>query len=339
MPDPQPDVRRPEDPRAGDPPTEGLTTTTASDEAPGLVVADAGLAQPSEVQVPPAVKVEVAKTKRLGIAGWVAIGWLALAVLLAVLAPILPIKDPQESFSCARMGPVAGHPLGCDGNGRDMLSRVIWGARASLTVGTASVVMGLVIGGFLGLVAGYFRRKLETVLVALFDVFLAFPQLVLALALVSVLATGKNVTGSRREMVLILALGIVSIPILGRITRANTLAWSQREFVLAGRALGARNRRIIAREVLPNVMPAMFSIALLGIAVVIVAEGGLSLLGVGVALPTPSWGNIIAEGRSNLRDAPYIVFIPSAAIFLTVLSLNYLGDVVRARFDVRESAL
>jgi peptide/nickel transport system permease protein len=140
-------------------------------------------------------------------------------------------------------------------------------------------------------------------------------------------------------VVLIFALGVVSIPVLARITRATTLSWSQREFVLAARALGTKNRRIMFAEVLPNVLPAMFSIALLGMAVVVVAEGGLSVLGVGVQLPTPSWGNILAEGRSELRDAPHIVLIPTVVIFLTVLALNYLGDVVRARFDVRESAL
>jgi peptide/nickel transport system permease protein len=140
-------------------------------------------------------------------------------------------------------------------------------------------------------------------------------------------------------IVLIFALGVVSVPVLGRITRANTLAWSEREFVLAARAMGARNRSIMFGEVLPNVLPAMFSIALLGVAVVIVAEGALSVLGVGVQLPTPSWGNIIAEGRADLRDSPHIVLVPTVVIFATVLALNFLGDVVRARFDVRESAL
>ena len=155
----------------------------------------------------------------------------------------------------------------------------------------------------------------------------------------TVFASQEGVSATRRMVVLILALGIVSIPLLARITRANTLAWSQREFVQAARAMGAKNRQIMFGEVLPNVLPAMFSIALLSIAIVIVAEGGLSLLGVGVQLPTPSWGNILSEGRSDLRDSPYLVMIPTIVIFLTVLSLNYLGDVVRARFDVRESAL
>jgi peptide/nickel transport system permease protein len=197
----------------------------------------------------------------------------------------------------------------------------------------------LVIGGLLGLIAGYFRGRTDTLFVGVFDVLLSFPQLILALTVVTVFATGEGVSSTRRMVVLIAALGIVSIPVLGRIARATTLTWAQREFVLAARAMGARNRSIMFGEVLPNVLPALFSIALLGIAVVIVAEGGLSLLGVGVQLPTPSWGNIIAEGRTDLRDAPHIVLIPTVVIFLTVLALNYLGDVVRARFDVRESAL
>lgn len=292
---------------------------------------------------PPAVPglvLERAPTRRLGLAGWLAVGWLGLVVLAALAAPLLPVPDPNDSVAdLSRQGPRAGHLLGGDGLGRDVLARVIWGARASLLVSTAAVSLGLVVGGFFGLVAGYYRGRLESLLVGLFDVMLAFPQLVLALALVAVLASGPDVSSGRRTVVLIVALGIVSVPILGRITRANTLAWAQREFVTAARAIGATDRRILVREVLPNVLPAMASIALLGVAVVIVAEGGLAVLGVGVQLPTPSWGNMIAEGRSLLRDSPHIVFAPSAAIFLTVLALNYLGDVVRARFDVRESLL
>jgi peptide/nickel transport system permease protein len=140
-------------------------------------------------------------------------------------------------------------------------------------------------------------------------------------------------------LVLIFALGVVTIPILARITRANALQWSQREFVMAARAQGATNLRTMLREVLPNVMPAMFSIALLGIEVVIVAEGGLSILGVGVLSPAVSWGSMIAISRADLQTLPYEVLEPIVCIFLTVLSLNFLGDVVRARFDVRESAI
>ena len=141
------------------------------------------------------------------------------------------------------------------------------------------------------------------------------------------------------KVILILAIGVVSVPLLGRITRASALSWSQREFVLAAKAQGAKTGRIMVREVLPNVLPAMFSIALLGIAVAIVAEGTLAILGVGVKPPTPSWGNIIAQERGNLNDSPHMVFEPALLIFLTVLALNYLGDVVRARLDVREAGI
>jgi peptide/nickel transport system permease protein len=280
------------------------------------------------------------KARRVGVGGILAIAWLVIVTAAALLAPVLPLDDPNDTVaSIARQGPgTEGHILGGDGLGRDLLSRVVWGARASLLLSVSAVALGLVVGGFLGLVAGYFRGRSDTLLTGVFDVLLSFPQLILALTLVTVFA-GAGVSSGRRMLWLILALGIVSIPVLARITRANTLTWSQREFVMAARAMGARNRSIMFGEVLPNVLPAMFSIALLGVAVVIVAEGGLSLLGVGVQLPTPSWGNIIAEGRADLRDAPHIVLIPTVAIFLTVLALNFLGDVVRARFDVRESAL
>jgi peptide/nickel transport system permease protein len=169
---------------------------------------------------------------------------------------------------------------------------------------------------------------------------LAVPALILALALASFLRGDPAKSHIPAEVVLIIALGIVSTPVLGRITRASTLTWSQREFVMAARAQGAKNLRIMVREVLPNVLPAIFSIALLAVGVVIVAEGGLSFLGVGIDFTSkPSWGNMIASTASVLRTEPWLVFFPIGCLFLTVLSLNFLGDVVRARFDVRESSV
>jgi peptide/nickel transport system permease protein len=169
---------------------------------------------------------------------------------------------------------------------------------------------------------------------------LAVPALILALALASFLRGDPAKSHIPAEVVLIIALGIVSTPVLGRITRASALTWSQREFVMAARAQGAKNLRIMRREVLPNVLPALFSIALLAIGVVIVAEGGLSFLGVGIDFTAkPSWGNMIATQSSVLATEPWLTFCPIIALFLTVLSLNLLGDVVRARFDVRESAV
>lgn len=287
--------------------------------------------------------VEATPTRRLGLIGWLSLGWLVLIVGAALLAPVLPIADPDRTFTeIVRQPPIQpGHLLGGDANGRDMLSRVIFGARASLLVSVGAVAIGIVVGGVLGLLAGYFRGKTDAVLSVFFNVFLSFPGLILAFSLVAVFALStpdQPVSNARRIIVLILALAVISVPVLGRITRASALSWSEREFVKAAQVVGARPTRIMFREVLPNVMPAMFSIGLLGVAVVIVFEGSLALLGAGVQ-GVPSWGNIVATGRGDLNRAPHIVFIPSVAIFLTVLALNYLGDVVRARFDVRESLL
>jgi peptide/nickel transport system permease protein len=296
---------------------------------------------------------EPIRKQRLGILAWLAIIWLVGLTLAAVAAPILPLSDPNDTFTEIQnsQAPFAtiktsgggtttpfaeGHLLGGDKNGHDLMSRAIFGARNSLIVGFGAIVIGILVGGLLGLIGGYYRGRLETVIVAFLDIMLAIPALVLALALVAVLRDRVP-----DLWILIVALGIISVPILGRITRANTLVWSQREFVTAARAQGAKNWRIMIREVLPNVLPAMFSIALLGVAVVIVAEAALRLLGIGLSITDPSWGGIINEGRDALTGGvtPHVVFVGSAFILLTVLSLNYLGDVVRARFDVREAAI
>ena len=156
------------------------------------------------------------------------------------------------------------------------------------------------------------------------------------------LQNGQNFAGdvdSRRVPGIIIALTIVATPILGRISRVSTLAWSQREFVTAARALGAKPFRIITREVLPNVAPAMMSIAMLGIGIAIATESGLSLIGLGVPDDTVSWGSVIAQGGADFRNFPHLVFVPSVPLVVTVCCLNFLGDALRRKFDVRESAL
>lgn len=293
-------------------------------------------------------------TKRgLGAVGWVAAAWLIFIVAVALLAPVLPIDDPVAPDAEAGAGAPAfteGHILGTDKSRRDVLSRLVWGARSSLIVSVGAVAVGLLIGGALGLVSGFRRGRADTALSSLFDILLAFPQLVLALSLVAFLkppppevaGDGQVVEaagGLTAIQILILAIGIVAIPLLARITRATSLTWSQREFVLAGRAQGARGLRLMVREVLPNVLPAMFSVALLSVGIAIIAEGGLSVLGVGVEPPQASWGNMIAENRSVSRDPLNALFAPMVVVFLTVMALNYLGDAVRERFDVRESSL
>ena len=293
-----------------------------------------------------AVSVDRARSKNLGLMGWLAIIWMAIVIVMAIAPGIFPVPSlterDREVLVSKDFGPQPGHPLGTDGSGYDMLTKVIYGTRASMTVAAGGVAFALFVGGFLGLIAGYFRGKLDTVLTGAFNVMLAMPALILALTLATVFATGDNVSYARRVTIVMMAIGIVSVPIIGRIARANTMAWAEREFVLAARLLGTKTPRILWHDVLPNVMPAMLSIALLGVGVAIVAEGGLALLGVGVpaAVDSPSWGNLVATLRSQLfLGRPWGVFAPSMAIFLTILSLNYLGDVVRARFDVRESVL
>lgn len=275
-----------------------------------------------------------AAKQRLGIGAWLAIAWMVLLVLAALLAPFLPIPIPGKDAvpGLARHGPAtSGHVLGLDSRGQDMFGLLAYGARTSLEIAIGAIGLGFLFGGFLGLIAGYIKGWIGNLIGGLLDVMLAVPPLILALALVAFLG--------QKTINIIVGLAIVATPIVARIARASALSWSEREFVLAARAQGARHRRVMLREVLPNTLPAMFSIALLGIAIVIVAEGGLALLGVSVKSTTPSWGNIIAANRNDIRQSPYMLLEPSIAIFLTVLALNYLGDVVRVRFDVRESAL
>jgi peptide/nickel transport system permease protein len=275
---------------------------------------------------------------KLGFGGWLAAAWILTVVAVAIFAPLLPIDDPARQQYRPGMGWFDdGHPFGTDQNGRDVFARVLWGSRVSLMIGVGAVLIGMVVGGALGLYAGYFRNRAASAISWAFDALLAFPALVLALALVAVLAPGGEATDLRRNMVIVIALGIVAIPLLGRITRGATLAWSQREFVLAARSLGARDLRIMVREVLPNVLPAMFSIALLSVAVAVVAEGGLAVLGAGTQ--SISWGSVIANNPGGVQRTPHVILAPSMFLFLTVLAINYVGDIVRARFDVRESLL
>jgi peptide/nickel transport system permease protein len=299
-------------------------------------------AEPVAIVQPPVV--EIAPHKKLGFGGWFALVWMANVLIWAVFGARLPgISSFKEVFlDVASSKPFThGHILGTDDNGHDTLSMLVLGARASMEVAIGAVSAGIFVGGTLGLIAGYYKGGVDLFISTIFDVLLAVPALILALSLASFLRGDPANSKWPPEVVLIIALGVVSTPVLGRITRASALSWSQREFVMASRAQGAKNFRIMLREVLPNVLPALFSIALLAIGVVIVAEGGLSLLGVGIPFDAkPSWGNMIAIfGQSNLRDAPYLVFGPILCIFFTVMSLNFLGDVVRARFDIRESSV
>jgi peptide/nickel transport system permease protein len=274
---------------------------------------------------------EVRRARRLGPLFWAAIAWMVLVFAAAALAGLLPFSPTDMDMLERRAAPSALHWLGNDGLGRDELARLVYGARISLTVGLCAPVIGLTIGGALGMLAGYFRGRFETLVVGSMDVLLAFPPLILALAVTAYL--GQSLLN------LTCILGVLGIPAFMRVARAATLTLARREFVIAAQALGATHARILLRELLPNVCLPLLAFFLLGVAVTIVVEGALSFLGLGVPPPISSWGSMIGEGRESLEIAPRLAFIPAVTMFLTVLSFNLVGDTLRALTDPRQGAL
>jgi peptide/nickel transport system permease protein len=270
----------------------------------------------------------VATRRSRRFAYWLAVAWLAVIVFFAMFADVLPLTDPEISDPLAgRAGPSLAHPLGADQLGRDLLSRVAFGARVSLLVGVLATAIGFSIGGTFGLVAGYVKGKTDTLIMGGVDVMLAFPALIFAMALTAFLgASVRNIT---------LAIGILAIPAFTRISRASALTVSEREFVLASRGLGARTPRILLREIAPNVVPSLAAYALVIVAVAIIVEASLSFLGLGVPPPQPTWGGLISSGKPDLGRAPHISLIPAGVMFLTVLSLNFLGEEFQQRFGAR----
>ena len=255
---------------------------------------------------------------------WVSLAWLTAISLAALLTRWLPLPDPNEpDYRYIASGPSADHWLGTDQLGRDVLSRLIYGAQASLQVGLMAVLLGMTFGVALGLLAGFFGGWVDTVISALSDLVLAFPALIFIMVLVAVRGASAPV--------LVFGIGAVMIPTFTRLTRANTLAWKRRDFVTAAKVLGAKRGRIIVREVFPNVLPSVLAYAFIVVSVVMVAEGALSFLGFGLQPPTPSWGSMIAGGRNNLATSPHIVAFPALALLLTVSAFNLLGDHFRGR--------
>lgn len=272
------------------------------------------------------------KRRRIEFGVTLALIWMLLVVALAVLAPYIGIQSPDEGDLLNALSlPTSEHWLGTDSLGRDVFARAIYGAQVSLTVALGSVGIGLAFGGTLGLIAGYFGRWPDRLLMGAMTVLLCFPGIILAIALVSSLGPSVgNVT---------FAIGVIFIPAFARIARANTLSLRSREFVLAAQALGAKLPRILVREILPNLMPALLSYAVVMLGVAILAEAALGFLGLSVRPPQPSWGGMVATERGNLADAPHAVFIPAAVMFLTVLAINWLGEATRRLFDIKAQSL
>lgn len=264
-------------------------------------------------------------------------GWLVLIVLAAVFADFLPLaegRNPALTLSEPIRQPpdlFSAHPLGTDSQGLDVLAGVVYGARVSLVVGFGATLLGAVVGGLLGMVAGYYRGRVDGTMNLFNDALLAFPPLILLLALAAVLKPSM--------ITITAALGVLAVPAFFRLTRANTMTFSQRSFVLAAKALGARNSRLIVKELLPNVLSAVMAYALVIVAVLIVAEASLSFLGLGIQRPEPTWGNMIAAAQTEFDRYPHLVFIPGAALFFTVLALNRVGDWAQRRWDPRSKKI
>lgn len=282
----------------------------------------------------PTVDTTVRKTRRsprLDLGTALALAWLTLVAVAAVIADWLPLsesRDPAKALLTPSMQPpnlLSANPLGTDRQGLDLLGGLMYGARVSLVVGIGGVVCGVLVGGAIGIIAGYFRGRTDTVVSVLSDTMLAFPPLILLMALVTILEPNvRNVA---------IALGIMVVPTYVRLVRANTMSQRSREFVTAARSLGASNRRIMVREIAPNLVLPVLSYSFMVVAVLIVAEASLSYLGLSIPRPEPTWGNMIAAGQSEFQEYPYLVLVPGAALFLTVFSLNRIGETARRMWD------
>jgi len=278
--------------------------------------------------------------RRSAIIGMIILGGL---IFVAIFAPVLATHDPiqaqigiveveKRSAPCIHLlGCPADQPeffFGTDGNVRDLYSRVIYGSRLSLMVGILSVGFAIVIGTVIGAIAGYMGGYTDNLLMGLMDILLAFPSLILAIAIVTVLGPGLINT--------LLAIGIVSIPVYARIMRSSVLSIKQQDYVLAGRSIGAPSSRILMQNILPNALTPLVVQGTLGIAVAILDAAALSFLGLGAQPPTPEWGSMIGQERNQVFTAPQLIIFPGVALILTVLGFNLLGDGLRDALDVRQ---
>ena len=281
--------------------------------------------------------------------GWI-LGtiWISALSFCALFAYQLPfITGYGEKITVAGKaksygwGPGAQAWLGTDKSSFDVLSRCVYGARLTLLIGVGATIMGLFLGGVIGILGGYFRGRIDRVVSIIVDSLLALPPLLLALLIVYRLDDLKLKIwfwGITRPWEIMITLGVLAIAPLARITRAQTISLREREFVLSARSLGAKNSRIILRELLPNLMPTMLTVAFTGLGILIAAEGALAFLGLGVERPQ-TWGKLINIARDDLDSKPWATLVPCLFLLLTVISFNIIGDRIARRFDIREATL
>lgn len=300
-----------------------------------------------------AVEVDDGRTRRkLPLGMWFGILWLVVTTFHAFMATRLPwVRGENQRVDGAgryRVGPGIDFWFGSDKLGKDVFARCIYGAKLSLTLATVSIIVGLLIGGSLGMIAGYFKGWVDRALAILIDSLLAFPALVVAALLIGrfdvlqasdIQIAGFGFEWLTRRWSIAIVFSLLSIAPVARIVRAQTLSLSEREYVLAARSLGARTPRILLREVLPNLVPAMVSVLFTGIAILLAAEGALAFLGYSIKAPDASWGLMINEARVDIDQYWWATIMPAAMLFMTVLAFNLIGDWVAKRFDIREAAI
>ncbi|MEM1332347.1 MAG: ABC transporter permease [Actinomycetota bacterium] len=277
------------------------------------------------------------KSKTSGIIFKLAVGWLVFITGLTIAGwlfgdaiPLLedPFARDREKISA---GPSWSNLMGNASFGEDVLSQVVEGGKISLRIGFLVTLIGMAVGGGMGLLAGFYRGWVDAVVRVLINVTLSVPALLLVIFIVTI--------RDQELTTVIFALSLLAIPALARIVRASTLQVADREYVKAAQVLGVRRSKILVREVVPNVMPTMISFAFLTTGIIIVVEGTLSFLGLSVPPPQITWGNIIAEGRIKFAETPHMVVMPALVIFLTVLALNFVGDQLLKRYDIREAGI
>jgi peptide/nickel transport system permease protein len=319
-----------------------MTTTIAPPTAPSPDPAAA--AEPSSAAFKP-------KRKRPNIGFIFAVVFLGSLTFMAFFADYLsfiPYPDEKILGPDGRPGRYDWGPgwtawFGTDGVSNDVFSKTIYGARTSLQVGVFATVFGIVVGGGLGVIAGYFRGKVDRVVMIITDCLLALPALLLAIILVDRLDDFRLDTEwlswLSRKWQIVLTLGILATAPLARIVRAQTLSLREREFVLAARSIGAKPGRVMFREILPNLIPVILTVAFTGLSILIAAEGALAFLGLGVEVGTPTWGKLIDENCNQIDDAWWATLFPCLMLFLTVLSFNLIGDRLSRRFDIRQAGV
>src|SRR6185437_2641494 len=288
-----------------------------------------GVLEPAVVGPPPGEEGRLGRLRVLG-GIWLPALLVAAIFFLCFVWPIIgPVPSPTGGSILNSNDPsfTPGHLFGTDATGNDEWSRLLYGGRASLEVALAVTAVGLIVGGTLGAFAGYVGGWRDGVIMRALDVLIAFPALVLAVAIAERLGPG--------ELHAIWALSFFSVPAFGRLARAATLRVREQNFIAAARLSGTGHVRTLLRHVVPNILPELITFALLGMGIIIVLEGALSFLGLGIPPPAPSWGNMIAQGEGILSAQPKFVLLPSAALFITVVSFNLLGESMRARWTAR----